>query len=322
MSWEDIGKEATAVSRRQPITLEDIPAIIDICRLNLQNVEIRDDRILACCPFHNGDPKHQSFWVNLTQKPNKVGIYSCLNGKCRATGGFQKLADHLNVTLEQRRSDYTFLPEIKVADVYHKPLNLKELPPTWNWKRHDCTISHKALRIIGAKWYSEDVGDHMDRRLWLPVESGGGIVGHVGALISKRYEGCRKYKNSDGLDAKGLYVFLPQVLRHTHSRTLVLVEGPADALRLIDNDIAAIPLLGLYAWTRAKTEYLNLAFDHVVVMMDNDEAGQNAKEAIRAMFVADLKPTFIGFPKGCKDAAEMSAGAITNLKRYIERIEK
>lgn len=323
MIWQDIADETREYDKkhsRKALTYADVPAIIDACRINLQNVQVKDDCILAYCPFHRGDPTHRKLFVNLSKYHDKVGVWRCL--VCGdAAQPFFALSERLGFDFgcDAMVATQAWLPKLNTVS-YQPPTNLRDLPADYKWVRNDCTISRFALDLIGAKIYESDVGGHREERLWLPVEMCGTTVGHIGALVSERYDGCRKYMNSKGLDAKGIYVWIDQTRKL--GKTVILVEGPADALHLIDNKIAAMPILGLHNWTRDKAKYIDAAFDNVVVMMDNDAAGQNAKEAIRATFVGDLKPSFIKLPTGCKDAAEMSASAIAKLKRIIKKIEK
>jgi DNA primase len=64
--------------------------------------------------------------------------------------------------------------------------------------------------------------------------------------------------------------------------TMVLVEGPRDALRLIQMGIPACSILGTHSWSDNKRRLLEFAgVTRLITMFDGDEAGYKAHLLVR-----------------------------------------
>jgi len=63
--------------------------------------------------------------------------------------------------------------------------------------------------------------------------------------------------------------------------TIVLVEGPRDAIRLFRDGIPVAAILGTNNWTNAKRQILEAEeFDRVILLMDGDKAGKKAESEL------------------------------------------
>jgi DNA primase len=63
--------------------------------------------------------------------------------------------------------------------------------------------------------------------------------------------------------------------------TIVLVEGPFDALRLCYEGISALSILGTSNWSKLKLATLEgMACKKIIICMDGDKAGRDAERQI------------------------------------------
>lgn len=139
--------------------------------------------------------------------------------------------------------------------------------------------------VIGAKLTCDsNTGRHY---IWLPVRVRGKLRGHILAQLRKpRDKLIPSYLNAKGQWSKRYGLFPMDVavalMREKGLHTIVLVEGPRDALRLILLGIPAVSMLGTHSWTDTKSRMLELCdVERVVLMMDGDEAGKRATRFLR-----------------------------------------
>lgn len=231
--------------------------------------------------------------------------------------------------------------------------NIEDLPSNFVWDRgKGITISSKAFNIVGARlWHTRAAvwkhkvkvttnpdgtekvshvilkGDdgkpildywHPEERIWMPVLDRNEPVAHVAALLGKRHWFSKKYLNSKGDWPKRYMWPLEQVMKSMHERRyVVIVEGPADALRLIDAGIPAIANLGVSAWTNEKAEILSAHYNRVFVCMDPDSAGAPAQRAAVESFQGMIPAR--GFRLQPKtDPAAFTPNQLENFKRLIK----
>ena len=90
----------------------------------------------------------------------------------------------------------------------------------------------------------------------------------------------RNQWHEKALPANDMCFLGEHVLRDKWKR-VVLVEGPIDALRLWSLGIPALAILGVSNWSAVKRDGLiALGITHFLVLMDGDNAGQEAQEKI------------------------------------------
>jgi hypothetical protein len=138
--------------------------------------------------------------------------------------------------------------------------------------------------IIGARVaYREDIHRHY---IWLPVWVRGRLRGFILATLKKPPKPLPAYYNAPGKWSLryGLFpldsaIFLMEEKGLT---TIVVVEGPRDALRLLRMGIPAVSMLGTHSWTDTKSRMLELSgVKTVVLMMDGDSAGRKATSFLK-----------------------------------------
>ena len=245
------------------------------------------------------------------------------------TGSWDKLADKLDLS---RLDSKSFLRKQAVTNVDLKWANKQalesnaiELPKSAKWVGGGWRgISQKTLRKIGARVNLES----KRKELILPVMVRGELVSYIRAALKKtKFAASYLTAENSHLKGKGLFPFdsVPKMLKKTTH--LVIVEGPRDALRLIDCDIPAVAILGTNSWSATKRNLvLSLCAEYEaepLVMLDSDEPGQKAQKTL----VKELKPhsnvaqvNLSLVSNGVKmDPANMPEKLVSKLRRKMRR---
>lgn len=266
----------------------------------LQSVKhvVRGHDIDICCPFH--DENTPSCGVVVSPAAGKpIGTFYCFG--CGTGGGWNKLAEKAGFeTISKKDSKVkkaTFNKEEaaklkaavlgktdKLVSTDSKPYPFADK----DWRG----LNGDLIRALGGKMITNKYGTPMLR---LPVRLLGKHVTFIKARLKKR-EGFKSYimDNSVSTKSKGLfpYDFVDKLLRKNQTwdgkplvcRVVFLVEGPRDALRLIEAGIPALALLGTHSWSEKKARYVKILctmYDlHCVVMMDSDKAGMKAQKMV------------------------------------------
>jgi DNA primase len=114
-----------------------------------------------------------------------------------------------------------------------------------------------------------------------------------------------KYTYSSGC-RKDLYVYGLDKAKNSiiANDCVILVEGQFDAISLHNNNITNTVALGWANLSRYQMFQIHRYTNNIIVMLDNDEAGQKGKVRIREKFkdIANIK--LISPPKGFKDIDE------------------
>jgi DNA primase len=141
-----------------------------------------------------------------------------------------------------------------------------------DWRK----ISEEYLVELGAQRYYDDRSGCF--RIVFPIKSRIGVV--IGSSARRLDDGTnRPWNNSPGRWArKALYpcTFLPKNIK-----TVALVEGQYDAIRLNHVGIPALSILGTQNWDLGKMSILDaLGIKNIVICMDGDAAGRGAETKI------------------------------------------
>lgn len=211
---------------------------------------------------------HQSNWDDMAPK---LGLQPYKRGKPK-----DEFAS-LSLNSLQRsitKDDLTFKQE---------KMKFQDLTPGQTW-RH---IKTDLLIQVGAKLcrvYNEDGRYWSNPLLYLPCFVNNKLAGYIKAQLEKS-EGSISYINASGPWSKtrGLFPYdrALKLMRRKKSTCMVLVEGPRDALRLIQMGIPAMCILGTQSWSDEKSIMLELGgITRILLMMDGDEAGIKATEML------------------------------------------
>lgn len=281
---------------------------------------------LQCCYHISSDGFSRTLNVNLN--PNRVnskgfqvpiGWYYCWS--CGASGPWNKLAETLNLEKlvePDNPNIQSGLVDFHWEDEYAKPDDSMLFPITGDWEHRDCTIKYKTLMKFGVKEYLKIVnqgGEYvMYRKLWLPAIMNRRLVGHVEIRLDEE-DPEPKYKNSAGAWSATNWVGFDTIREYFPRDYVCIVEGSADAMRLVQNRIPAMPLLGVQSWSSSKRIAVTQAFDHVFVIGDGDEAG----ERMRKQLCLDMEDSHPIILEDGMDPAKLEREDIRELKSVIAR---
>jgi hypothetical protein len=120
-------------------------------------------------------------------------------------------------------------------------------------------------------------------RLFFPVRQYGELMGWVSRRLDKPIPGVkyeRKYLNAPDMKSSRILFPLDEI-EQWDTNVVVLVEGPLDAVRLINYDIPALAIMGTGNYhDDNRIDLLNLGIEKVFLAMDSDEAGKKARRVI------------------------------------------
>jgi DNA primase len=138
----------------------------------------------------------------------------------------------------------------------------------------------------------------------IPVHSPDGMcVGFVGRSI----EG-KDFKNTPGLPKSKVLFNLHRVKL---SDKVYIVESSFDAIRLDQVGLSAVATLGANI-SNTQTELLKKYFNNIIIIADNDEAGNNMRQKLIERLGSRI--SVINIDAKYKDVGDMSDEAIKNLE--------
>lgn len=168
--------------------------------------------------------------------------------------------------------------------------------PCFFWKQK--SVSRKT----GKTWYTD--------RILFPFYQNGKLLGYSGRRIdSNEY---MRYFNIEWAPVSKVFFPFDYVKNSIGLRTVVLVEGQVDALKLNQSGIPALSILGSANWSEYKRNLLLVSgTKNIILCMDGDAAGRLSRDAI----YADTNPYFDnvasidlpdGLDPGALDASQIS----------------
>ncbi len=269
------------------------------------------ESIHVVCPFH--DENTPSCSVNLdTSSGVPIGTFYCFG--CGETGRWNKFAEKTGLEPLKSYQNRTSSAEGSVRrarkhreDIYGKGnMSLERMfkevgnqvirwPKKLDWRGY----SGRMLYALESYCFNERRKDEL--MLVLPVYIHGRFRGGVRAFTEKR-AGSASYLTTSGEWVKdyGLLGYDLMVKRDLFgSKSLVVVEGPRDWLRMMQNKIPSCAILGALMMSDKKMQLIaGLGVRHLYVLSDNDAAG--ARMARNVKFFADkakLKCTILKLPR-------------------------
>jgi hypothetical protein len=129
------------------------------------------------------------------------------------------------------------------------------------------------------------IEQYREKFIYMPVNVKGTEKGFIRARL-KKVKDKPSYLNKAGKWSENFglfpYDYSVKLMQDLGLDTLVLVEGPRDALRLLSEDIPAIAILGTQSWSKRKGITLELSGARCVIICgDGDCAGIAANEMIQ-----------------------------------------
>ena len=221
--------------------------------------------------------------------------------KCYACGANEPWADYASVTglaaFDNKQSnkipstDFSLydaeLLEDTSVELGTEPLRYYDL--VQNAYMLDLNTRWRGFKLTFLERLGCKIAYHKDKQryfLWIPVNVNHQLVGYVKAYPTKSKDrSYPSYLNAPGFwsKTKGLLMFdqSAALMRELGLKTVVIVEGPRDALRLLTLGIPAIAILGTQSWSSEKVFLLQQhGAERFVLCTDGDDAGEQAAELI------------------------------------------
>jgi len=138
----------------------------------------------------------------------------------------------------------------------------------------------------------------------IPVQSPDGMdIGFVGRSV----EG-KEFKNTPGLPKSKILFNLHRV---KNQNTIYVVESTFDAIRLDQVGLAAVATLGSNV-SRVQTDLLDKYFNNIVLIADNDEAGESMSVKLQERLSRKL--SIVKLDKKYKDIGDMDNDQLRNIE--------
>lgn len=326
--------------------------------------DLDDRRATIVCPYHNDT--EPSGTVNLNPNAGApLGWYKCW--ACPASYPWDDLATRLGLK--------KWKDEKKTADDYLNPSQFRDMLVTeddtedagWQDELDELKLSPLTsleedewrsvpldfLHKVGCK-----LAHHSERNryyIWMPVYIKEDLKGYVKANLkkpksytfvdekgNKRTKTPPSYVNAPGTWSKefGLlfYDYAAKLIKRKGLNTIVLCEGPRDALRLLRAGIPAVAVLGALNWNDSKRFVLEgLEVENLILFMDGDTAGKEATKAIYANCRTHFNTKFMSLWKHVKPVLDEKGNKVLNKngtvkmtkldpfscpKKFIQRVKR
>lgn len=256
------------------------------------------DSTMILCPYHSeSTPSGRIFHSDSSYNP---GFFSCY--ACGAKAKWDDLAPRLGLQPykagppKDERATNLFmekaLEKLEAEDGYRQDrFKFWDLPRGKKWR----TIPTELLIELGGrmcyKWSPHYEQWGSTKYIHFPVDINGDTKGFFLARLKKdtsdkklpSYLLAAALSSSGWSKTHGLWPFDHSIkmMKALDSRTMVIVEGQRDALRLITNDVPAVCIFGTQGWSVNKSKLLEVAgVNKVLQLMDGDCAGKNATDLI------------------------------------------
>lgn len=234
------------------------------------------------CPFHSeSTPSGRVFHSGTSKSP---GFFKCYG--CGQTATWDEVAPKLGLKAYQWTKPITqFAAPLRAKDETPEEAELKfsPIPKGKIWRQIKTQllidIGCKKVRVIYDGFRPGPV------MLYFPAMIKGELRGYIRARL-KKVDGKPSYLNQAGGWSKDYGLFPYDYAIRNKPHTIVLVEGPRDALRLNMLGIPAIAILGTQSWSRRKSRMIELTGARTVILaMDGDDAGLAAIQLIKPLLI-------------------------------------
>lgn len=279
-------------------------------------------QLVGRCPLHHDN--HPSFSVNIQN-----GLWICYAG-C-GSGNTEQLVERVlgvspkeaEIWVREHLSDGVVLTEEQMRDIVIDAYRSEAEPPPPqitmpDWKSRYLNLPEHTMPIWffarGFVWQTVDNWkirwDEGNEQLVIPIYCGGDLVG----TVSRNSPGVMpKYINSPGLEKSQVLFGLPQ----DKVDTIIIVEGPMDAMWLWGIGQASVALLGLTISPAQVSLLQQAGVGTIILAMDNDSAGEEAKYRHAKMLVKQgWLPSLIlapEYPDGAKDVQDCSLWQVRDM---------
>jgi len=279
----------------------------------LARKEISREGAKIICPFHADTNPSGNVNLDVDEARAPLGWFRCWS--CQHSCSWTELADRLGLrkfsSKKNTAEDYVDPSRYRKGLLDDEGLDeaggdsttedgfeddFKDLQ-FFDFQQEDWrTIPVKSLQKLGCKFCYQSRNDTF--YIWMPVYINKELQGYVKAHLEKPEPRIRRDRNGKEYEVKlpsyinapgkwsqsyGLLFFdyAVKLMRRKELSTIVLCEGPRDAIRLLRNGIPAIAVLGASNWNEKKRFQLEKAgADNLILFMDGDDAGKAATKKI------------------------------------------
>lgn len=183
----------------------------------------------------------------------------------------------------------------------------------WTQGKHRGLSPAFLTRLEAHRWYDDFMRCY---RVFFPIQQQGELMGWVARRLDKSDE--MKYRNAPRMPAKRILYPHDFAHRYFDCRTVALVEGPMDALRLCHFRIPALAIMGTNNWhDRKRSLLLNLGVQRVVIATDGDAAGKKCRyDSLEPSLMAWFDVEHFFPPEG-DDPGSMKRKHVERLRRMV-----
>ena len=241
---------------------------------------------------------------------------------CCESGNWNKLANKLNLKQIKQNNIYKREASLTISEDDKINLGLESKKENsykvkWSKNKKWREIKGKLLNKLDCKMKYVENSKSSSVVLEIPVKINETTVGFINCKLEKN-KGEASYFYSKGKNWVKKSLFPVDYVAKMNKDYLVLVEGPRDALKLLQNEVPALSILGS-AWSEYKQDIvLSLEPKIVIIATDPDKAGNKARKKIRDGLSNNVdKIIHKRFNEG-SDPADMSCKDIKLMKQKIE----
>lgn len=303
--------------------------------------------VIVRCPFH--DDRTPS--ARVRTDPNAKGMGRLWCWACRKSWKWNDFAPQLGLQEMDLKGFVTNKAQPLGSEIYdrlllgvdeNEPTKAEEptrdgLFPIRPGRAQTLGLHDLSWRGFDLEWLSNDIrarfwyrrypnSEKYDWWIWFPVLVNGKREGWIRGRLHKK-EGAVSYFNKGGPWSKthGLFPY-DQAVALMHERnwiSMVLVEGPRDALRLLRDGIPACAILGTSSWSKQKAHLLDLAgVENLILMMDGDRAGREATEFLEEQVRDQFNLRVIRLWKTAERLGKDKIDPCELPDSYVERLRK
>ena len=284
--------------------------------------KLNGDSYMILCPFHSDSTP--SCGINLTTDTDiPLGFYHCFG--CGEKGHWNQFVSDTDFGLtsfkdwelgfkgngtkrddrKKRSASMSYKSDDEQLRDAIFTMQMIPWPKSMVWRGYGGDL----IRKLGGKFYSDNLTDEM--MLFFPITMNGRFRGGVRAYLEKQVGGT-SYVTTKGAWVKdcGLlgYDYIKKIVRKYGYTSIVLVEGPRDAMRLIDNSIPALAILGIENFSQKKLlRILGISskIDTIYVLPDNDRAGTQMFKKIKEVAGDLVQVKHLKLPKDKDDEGKL-----------------
>lgn len=325
---------------------DNIEAVLK--KLNIE-YEIYGDNIYAKCPIHSESDNPRAFsysisrgiwkcWTRDCQQEHKNDVFGLISGTlANATGKEIVFKDTLKwsysllgiknthknkktivVPIEDNGNEEDFFNIISALAINVEPSIDKEINFNTSTKCPSEYFMSRGFKASTLKHFH--VGDALENgpmknRAIIPIhnDDGNKLVGVIGRS-TKEYQMPKFLLYPKGFDKKNyFYNYHRAYNKAIETSCMYILEGQGDVWKLYESGVQnAISIFGKTISEQQITKLNKLPITHLIIIMDNDQAGRESRMQIQRQLGRMYKLTF---PKlSCKDVGEMK---VTQIKKEI-----